>query len=208
MAKTSVSMLPTGGPILSAIGGWFGNRAAKHSAKRQQDFQERMSNTSHQREVEDLKAAGLNPILSANSGASSPSGAQAPQQDIIGPAVGTALQAKRLRADLELIQANTENINAKTDGQYNQNDISNVSAMTARAVEDLIRNFDPSQGLSGLAPAVLKVLTRGRGARPPARLNRSGIPPKSGDRRASGNNRGSRGNWSNEPVNRLGNPSR
>jgi hypothetical protein len=63
--------------VLGGLGGLGKQRADKASSARQMAFQERMSNTAHQRQMSDLRKAGINPMLSAKlGGASSPSGSQ------------------------------------------------------------------------------------------------------------------------------------
>lgn len=93
------------------IGGVFSAKAAKAN----RDFQERMSSTAHQREVADLRAAGLNPILSAHGGASSPGGAVADVPDVgehVTRGVASALALKQAKANLELTHAETALANA------------------------------------------------------------------------------------------------
>lgn len=89
----------------SLFGGSERNDEANSAAYAQQEFQRYMSNTAHQREVDDLKAAGLNPMLSLNKGASTPQGAMAVPQDRVTPAVNTGLAASLNQANLKLLEA-------------------------------------------------------------------------------------------------------
>lgn len=69
----------------SILSGQQQNKWNRDAANTSMEWQEHMSNTAHQREVKDLKAAGLNPILSAGgSGASTGSGAM---PSMVGPAI-------------------------------------------------------------------------------------------------------------------------
>jgi len=67
---------PIIGAGISYLGGRSQNVASAQAAQRQMDFQEEMSGTSYQRQIADLKAAGINPMLvSRLGGASTPAGA-------------------------------------------------------------------------------------------------------------------------------------
>lgn len=92
------------GGAASLLGGVLANQASARSAQAQMDFQHYMSNTAHQREVADLRAAGLNPILSAGGrGATTPGGSQYTASDVLTPAVSSAGQFSRVQAEAKEI---------------------------------------------------------------------------------------------------------
>lgn len=103
-------MLAAAAPIIGAgVSGLFGRSSAKKSIS----FQREMAQNAHQYEVDDLRKAGLNPILSGTGGrgASASGGAMPTTPDFAGAAAASA----KMVAEIANIKANTALTENKAD---------------------------------------------------------------------------------------------
>lgn len=125
----------------SAIQG--ANKQARKFAREQREWDLAVASTAHQRQVEDMRAAGLNPILSATGGSGAPS-PQAPGAQVL-PEMGnmdvggamaegfnSGMAVQMREAELNNLEANWENTKVDTSLKASQQLLQGTAADIAQ----------------------------------------------------------------------------
>ncbi len=138
---------PTGGygPAIigggaAVVGGHMRNVAQRAESREQMAFQERMSSTAYQRAVEDMRLAGINPMLAyMQGGASSPGGAQAQISDIVSPAVSSAMHGRRLSQEIRNMKASADRDRSSANRERVQAQVHGVDVEVRREQAKLLK---------------------------------------------------------------------
>lgn len=135
----------------------------RQAANRQMAWQETMSNTAHQREVADMKAAGLNPVLSAGgSGASTPGGA-ASQESAPQIEMPNLFEVARLNQDQQRIEIDKANSAASIAKSLDERDL--IRAKKIMTQKGLIR-AEAEGEMSNVIKDVMKYMKDKSSSRP------------------------------------------
>ena len=142
------------GSIASAGASYLGQQGANATnmgiANNQMSFQQNMSNTSYQRAVADMQAAGLNPMLAySQGGASTPSGASTTVQNKLGAGVDAFQKQQTVNSAVDLQKAQADQ--SASQAAVNSASIAQIAASVERTRAE-------TANLIATHPNIIKVL--------------------------------------------------
>jgi len=156
--------------LAPVMGSLISSAAGARSSKRQMAFQKEMSNTAHQREIADLRKAGLNPILTATggSGASQPNGSMFTPSNPLESTGRDFVAALQTRQNIKQSNAAIALTKSQIDTQTSQQNANNASAY---------KSYYDSQAASASAQKMIQETQNSalQGKLLQNELNRSGV---------------------------------